>query len=349
MPAKRNFSTVNSTSSSTQKKVKVDELDQMILDNLTEMDRQINDNQQTIPICLYDEDCKRLDNPAHMSVLLHPTYMMKHQVYEDKTKFTYEFLAYIHAHKPDDPEKLSLYIASICSKFASYSPIRTFNTDQFISKNVCKKGSCSYYAIHYHPEFTKACSHGINCKRNNHFHKLTLFVPVNRLYFLFLVSLYCNYNDLIVNYGWLPDLLIQLDEISHSGEFAINNELYKKLFPNCEYHGGFKIDSGYFVLSNSSIIRSGVDEAELESFIKEPFKFNYKPEDPIPSFNFATAYANNSVNTGALNTGALNTGALNTGGKKTRQNKSKKSRPKKTHKKRQIKHKKRHNKSKKLI
>ena len=297
MPAKRNFSTVNSTSSSTQKKVKVYDLDQMILDNLTEMDRQINDNQQTIPICLYDEDCKRLDNPAHMSVLLHPTYMMKHQVYEDKTKFTYEFLAYIHAHKPDDPEKLSLYIASICSKFASYSPIRTFN---------------------------------------NHFHKLTLFVPVNRLYFLFLVSLYCNYNDLIVNYGWLPDLLIQLDEISHSGEFAINNELYKKLFPNCEYHGGFKIDSGYFVLSNSSIIRSGVDEAELESFIKEPFKFNYKPEDPIPSFNFATAYANNSVNTGALNTG----------GKKSRQNKL---RPKKTHKKRQIKHKKRHNKSKKLI
>ena len=60
------------------------------------------------------------------------------------------------------------------------------------------------------------------------------YSPVNRLYFLFLVNLYCNYQNYVKEYTWLGDYFLFLcDQIGLTGVFAIKQNLYNELFGDC--------------------------------------------------------------------------------------------------------------------
>ena len=82
------------------------------------------------------------------------------------------------------------------------------------------------------------------------------YSPVNRLYFLFLVNLYCNYQNYVKEYTWLGDYFLFLcDQIGLTGVFAIKQKLYNELCGNCAEtsRGVGEVNDGYFLLSNSSI------------------------------------------------------------------------------------------------
>ena len=82
------------------------------------------------------------------------------------------------------------------------------------------------------------------------------YSPVNRLYFLFLVNLYCNYQNYVKDYEWLDShFLFLCDQIGLTGIFAINKNLYNELCGDCAEtsRGVGIVDDGYFLISNSSV------------------------------------------------------------------------------------------------
>jgi hypothetical protein len=89
------------------------------------------------------------------------------------------------------------------------------------------------------------------------------YSPVNRLYFLFLVNLYCNYQNYVKDYTWLDThFLFLCDQIGLTGVFAIKQKLYNELCGDCAEtsRGVGEVNDGYFLLSNSSI------KIKLENF-----------------------------------------------------------------------------------
>ena len=73
-----------------------------------------------------------------------------------------------------------------------------------------------------------------------------IYAPANRLYFLFLANVYCNSKKYFARYDWLVQLLSIFEQTSLTGEFKIDEHLYKDLFEDCHTSGGIKSDLPFF-------------------------------------------------------------------------------------------------------
>ena len=68
------------------------------------------------------------------------------------------------------------------------------------------------------------------------------YEPVNRLYFLFLANIYCNSNEYLETYPWVPILLSIFEQTGVTGEFIMDSKQYNELFDDCHVKGKIKAD-----------------------------------------------------------------------------------------------------------
>lgn len=216
----------------------------LIKSNLTEIDKIAN--AHPLRTCPYGDQCRRLKNPTHIKEESHPMFdeieekeinaapePTSYDVAKTKVNFTDTFLEYINEIleplKDDDVKNYGnkqrdtmAYIIS--GLFVPLNKPSSFLTRDFPTGNISYPNA-TYYS------------------------------PVNRLYFLFLVNLYCNYKIYHKKYDWLETFLFLCDQIGLTGIFAINEKLYMELCGKCDKNsrGGYEIGNGHFLLSNSSI------------------------------------------------------------------------------------------------
>ena len=177
----------------------------------------------------------------------------------------------------------------------------------------------------------------------------------NRLYFLFLANVYCHSNEYYPKYKWLKELLEMFEGLGLTGLFDISPPDYIKLFNGCNklhvpLHTESRVIKDKTIISNTTIVEL-IKNSDICRFGDNCTRLNVEHRIKYHSYVPPAASAIHTVKKikgapGSILKVAPSYSRIERGGKKTRQNKL---RPKKTHKKRQIKHKKRHNKSKKLI
>jgi len=212
----------------------------LIKSNLTKIDKIAN--AHPLRTCPYGDQCRRLKNPTHIKEESHPMFdeieekeinaapePNRTDVDNTKIKFTDLFLKYINEIveplKNDGNKERDTIAYIISGLFVPLNKPSSFLTRDFPTNN---------------PLYPKA----------------TYYSPVNRLYFLFLINLYCNYQTYVKEYTWLGDYFLFLcDQIGLTGIFAINEKLYMELCGDCDENsrGNYEIGNGYFLLSNSSI------------------------------------------------------------------------------------------------
>lgn len=206
-----------------------------------------------------------------------------------------------------------------------FEEINTFkpHTDRFLSNsfNIYCKNNGTFSNV-WNSEVSAVRGDPLECLKTYEYDRTDSFS------FYILANITLNHIEYAFKYGsgFMVALHMALESNDNTGLFQVTNDKFPLIYNILKPLPAFK-KTNYVLMGNSSL--------------KELFQVIEEKKRKGPS-----TYKSSRV---VLNPLIGKSKHSQTGGKKTRQNKSKKTGPKKTHKKRQIKHKKRHNKSKKLI